>query len=260
MRSLPIMHVIRPSRPDILLVLLGIGTFAAGQVIGRYPGVQYEGLRDDHCLDPNQTAGAVYCNTAIPHGRKACEEAEGKYDDKITVSKRACIDRCTEEGASCVGVRWQAVVKHCTILYGTCHDSDDGVNFYSEFWRKLQPSDFDIPLVGHATCNGTVLPCQQDGTDPCEAQDACLKMFHGCGGKFVQCNLDVSGVCKGSTECHQPCAGQLRRGKVDCRDLDRATCLHSFVERGDRVGEECMLVDERSCVARRTCGVIYPET
>ena len=39
-------------------------------------------------------------------------------------------------------VRWQAVFKHCTILYGTCQDSDDGVNFQSEYWRKLIPSDF----------------------------------------------------------------------------------------------------------------------
>ena len=135
--------------------------------------------------------------------------------------------------------------KHCTILYGTCQDSDDGVNFQSEYWRKLVPSDFvsfsvmkhhemssslqpdtlnmrptasrtkDIPNVGASTCNGTMLTCSEDGTDPwpklrrehgtvlevgpahcaskdpCEAFDGCLKMYHGCGGKLVQCSLDA---------------------------------------------------------------------
>ena len=89
--------------------------------------------------------------------------------------------------------------------------------------------------------------------DPCEAFDGCLKLYHGCGGKLVQCSLDasckqdprsvhagmlnhrkarrrvrcsqaflhqhqglqgsgmlspceVSGVCKGTLPCHQPCA------------------------------------------------------
>ena len=39
-------------------------------------------------------------------------------------------------------IRWQAVVQHCTILYGVCEDSNDGKNFRSEYWRKLQNSDF----------------------------------------------------------------------------------------------------------------------
>ena len=83
--------------------------------------------------------------------------------------------------------------KHCTILYGTCEDSDNGVNFQSEYWRKLIPSDFaaasvtsdmsrgyrivllrlvhagksqDIPKVGLSTCNGTMLTCSEDGTEP----------------------------------------------------------------------------------------------
>lgn len=40
-------------------------------------------------------------------------------------------------------IRWQAVAQHCTILYGVCDDSNDGKNFRSEYWRKLQPSDFE---------------------------------------------------------------------------------------------------------------------
>lgn len=43
-------------------------------------------------------------------------------------------------------IRWQAVLKHCTIFYGSCEDSEDGQNFESEYWRKLQPSDF-VPRV-----------------------------------------------------------------------------------------------------------------
>lgn len=232
-----------------------------GQVIGRYPGVQYEALRDDHCFDPKGAAkSTLYCSkNAGDHGRQVCKEAGGKYDNQIAASKKACIDRCTEEGDVCVGIRWQAVVQHCTILYGVCEDSNDGKNFRSEYWRKLQKSDFETPNVGLSTCNGTMLPCSDDGTDPCEVQEDCMKVYHGCGDGFMQCSLDASGACRGVQQCYQPCVGRMITGKVDCKELNRATCLHSFVERSDGLGEECMLVDERSCSARKTCGVIYPE-
>lgn len=255
------MHGTASLRSKFCFVLATLSTCVRGQVIGRYPGVQYEALRDDHCFDPKGAAkSTLYCSkNAGDHGRQVCKEAGGKYDDQIAASKKACIDRCTEEGDVCVGIRWQAVVQHCTILYGVCEDSNDGKNFRSEYWRKLQNSDFETPNVGLSTCNGTMLPCSDDGTDPCEAQEDCMKMYHGCGDGFMQCSLDVLGACRGVQQCYQPCVGRMITGKVDCKELNRATCLHSFVERSDGLGEECMLVDERSCSARKTCGVIYPE-
>lgn len=253
------MHVIGPGRSGHWVVLACLVIGARGQVLGKYPGVQYEALRDDHCFDPTGKAkSTLYCNKdAGDHGREVCDKAGGKYDNKISANKKSCIDRCTEEGDGCVGIRWQAVAQHCTILYGVCDDSNDGKNFRSEYWRKLQPSDFEIPNVGLSTCNGTMLQCSNDGTDPCEAQEDCMKVYHGCGDGFVQCRLDVLGACRGVETCYQPCVGRMITGKVDCKELNRAKCLHSFVERSDGLGEECMLVDERSCSARRTCGVIY---
>ena len=77
----------------------------------------------------------------------------------------------------------------------------------------------EIPNVGLSTCNGTMLQCSNDGTDawrrddaffisgveanftkhfcdrqakdPCEAQEDCMKIYHGCGDGFVQCSLDA---------------------------------------------------------------------
>eukprot|EP00434_Breviolum_minutum_P037309 symbB.v1.2.033079.t1/scaffold4061.1/size45390/2 len=187
------MHVIGPGRSGHWVVLACLVIGARGQVLGKYPGVQYEALRDDHCFDPTGKAkSTLYCNKdAGDHGREVCDKAGGKYDNKISANKKSCIDRCTEEGDGCVGIRWQAVAQHCTILYGVCDDSNDGKNFRSEYWRKLQPSDFEIPNVGLSTCNGTMLQCSNDGTDPCEAQEDCMKVYHGCGDGFVQCRLDA---------------------------------------------------------------------
>eukprot|EP00438_Fugacium_kawagutii_P003352 Skav228233 [mRNA] locus=scaffold3112:38771:43467:+ [translate_table: standard] len=206
------MHVIDLSRSSLYFVVAAVSICARGQVIGRYPGVQYEALRDDHCFDPKGTQkSTLYCNkNAGDHGRQVCDKAGGKYDDKIAASKHSCMDQCTEEGDVCVGIRWQAVVQHCTILYGICEDSNDGKNFRSEYWRKLQSFAFlqcteETPNVGLSTCNGTMLPCSEDGTDtwriwtlsgrlpdPCESQEDCMKMYHGCGDGFVQCSLDAA--------------------------------------------------------------------
>ena len=47
---------------------------------------------------------------------------------------------------------------------------------------------------------------------------------------------------------------------VTCRDFpsgnERCHNCSGFVERSDGLGEECMLVDERSCSARKTCGIL----
>ena len=32
--------------------------------------VQYEALRDDHCLDPNGTSATLYCSTTVGHARR----------------------------------------------------------------------------------------------------------------------------------------------------------------------------------------------
>lgn len=60
-----------------MLACLVIG--ARGQVLGKYPGVQYEALRDDHCFDPTGKAkSTLYCNKdAGDHGREVCDKAGG---------------------------------------------------------------------------------------------------------------------------------------------------------------------------------------
>ena len=74
-----------------LLLVLG----ASGQVIGKYPGVawqffrvfscsevQYEALRDDHCIP--ERGSNLYCSTSVgQHGRRACDKAGGGRNENV---------------------------------------------------------------------------------------------------------------------------------------------------------------------------------
>ena len=60
--------------------------------------------------------------------------------------------------------------------------------------------------------------------DPCEAFDGCLKLYHGCGGKLVQCSLDAS--CKQDPRSVH--AGMLnhRKARRRVRCSPQAFCIN----------------------------------